>query len=327
MEHPLLRALVGPWAWRPAVLMVLLPLTTIYLVGWVRLQRRGATRLASKWRLAAYGTGMLTLAASLMSPIDSLGGQLFFMHMIQHKLTIMVAAPLIWLGNPFPIGVWGLPRQGRQALTSIFADSAPVRPALAAATQPFVAWLLFVFVYIGWHDPGMYNLALTHGRVHDFQHITFFLTAMLFWWHVVGAAPRLHKTVSPWVAILMLMAAIPFNAIAGFVIANNESVIYTYYQSVPRIWGFSVMQDQSVGGVIMWIPGSEMLFQAAAAVLAVMFWRDRKKRRAENLPEALPLGALDVADDALIAPGLEHRLRHQQWREMAAQRTHHTGTT
>ena len=326
MDHPLLRALLGPWEWRPAVLAVLLPLITIYLVGWVRLRRRGAARLASGWRLAAYATGMLTLAVSLMSPIDILGGQLFFMHMIQHKLSVMVAAPLILLGNPFPIGAWGLPRVGRQALTSIFADSSLVRPVLAAATQPFVAWILFVFVYIGWHDGGVYNLALMSRRVHDVQHITFFVTAMLFWWHIVGAAPRLHRSLSAWVAIFMLLAVIPFNAIAGFVIANSDTVIYTYYESVPRIWGFSVLDDQAVGGVIMWIPGSEMLFQAAGAVLAVMFWRERKKRIAAQLPDTPPSGALDIADEALIAPGLEQRLRHEQWRQMAAQRTHHSTT-
>ncbi len=322
MDHPLWRALVGPWEWRPEVLVVLVPLAIIYVVGWVRLRRLGATKVASKWRFAAYAAGMLTLATSLMSPIDILGGQLFFMHMIQHKLSIMVAAPLIWLGNPFPIGAWGLPRQGRHALTRVFADSSPIRPALAAVTQPFVAWLLFIVVYIGWHDPGAYNLALTHRRVHDLQHITFFLTAMLFWWHVVGAAPRLHKRISPWIAIFMLLAAIPFNAITGFAIANNDSVIYTYYASVPRIWGFSLMDDQMIGGVIMWIPGSEMLFQAAGVVLAVMFWRDRQRRLKAAEPTTPVSGALTISDEALIAPGLEQRLRHDQWRDMAAQRTH-----
>lgn len=322
MAHPLLRALVGPWEWRPEVLVVLIPLATIYFVGWTRLRRRGATRLASVWRLASYVAGMLLLSVSLMSPVDSLGGQLFFMHMTQHLLSIMLAAPLIWLGNPFPIGVWGLPMRARRALTNVFADSSPVRPVLAAATQPFVAWMLFIFIYIGWHDPGAYNLALTNRRVHDIQHMTFFVAAMLFWWHIVGAAPRLHKSVSAWVAIFMLMAAIPFDAITGFVIANSDSVIYTYYESVPRIWGFSVLQDQEVGGVIMWIPGSQMLFMAAGIVLGMMFRRDRKRRSEADLPDLPVSGALAVADEALIAPGLEQRLRHEQRAERAAQRTH-----
>ena len=70
---------------------------------------------------------MGTLAVALLSPVDQLGGQLFFMHMIQHKLTIMVAAPLIWLGNPFPIGVWGLPGAGRHAVGAVLNQESPVR--------------------------------------------------------------------------------------------------------------------------------------------------------------------------------------------------------
>ncbi|MGL4650871.1 MAG: cytochrome c oxidase assembly protein, partial [Caldilineaceae bacterium] len=141
--NPIWRALLGPWEWRLEVLVVLLPLTVIYLVGWARIRRvrgaRGAdSRLATGWRLAAYLAGMATLMISLMSPIDTLGGQLFFMHMIQHKLSIMVAAPLLWLGNPFPIGLWGLPAPVRRGFSHVLSDASPVRPLLETVTQPFV---------------------------------------------------------------------------------------------------------------------------------------------------------------------------------------------
>lgn len=312
---PLVRALLGPWEWRPGVLLVLLPLLALYLVGWVRLRRRGAVRLASRWRIAAYLSGMIFLAVSLMSPVDQLGGQLFFMHMIQHKIVVMVAAPLIWLGNPFPIGLWGFPAAGRRAVGAMLREDSPLRGMLTTLSQPFVAWIAFVFIYVGWHDPGLYNLALENPQVHNLQHITFFVSAMLFWWHVTGAAPRLHKRLSPWVAIAMLVAAIPFNAITGFAIANNDTPIYTYYESVPRIWGISVMDDQALGGVIMWIPGSEMLFQAAFLILALMFIRDKKANR-----KPVPSGATLIEDGALIAPGLEHRARANQWRAISAER-------
>lgn len=313
--HPLVRALFGPWEYRPEVLIVLLPLLVTYLAGWVRLRRGGALRLASRWRLAAYLAGMFTLAVTLMSPVDQLGGQLFFMHMTQHKLTVMVAAPLIWLGSPFPIGMWGLPSAARHGVGSLFVNASPVRGLLATISQPIVAWIAFVFIYIGWHDPGLYNLALSNRRVHDAQHLTFFLSAMLFWWHVTGAAPRLHRRVSPWVAIAMLVTVIPFNAITGFVIANNDQLIYTYYESVPRIWGISLMDDQMLGGAIMWIPGSEMFFQAAVVILALMFIRDKRANR-----KPIASGADLIDDDALIAPGLEHRAVQNQWSEIAAER-------
>lgn len=312
--HPLVRALFGPWEFRPEVLVILIPLATIYLVGWIRLRRQGATKLANRWRLASYVTGMGTLAISLMSPIDILGGQLFFMHMIQHKVAIMISAPLILLGTPFPIGLWGLPYTLRQSMIHLFSDASSVRPMLETVTQPFIVWTVFVVVYIGWHDPNLYNLALRVGWVHDLQHITFFGTALLFWWLVLGAAPKLHAGMSPWIPIIMLMGVIPFNAITGFVIANSEDIVYTYYESVPRIWGISLLDDQATGGVIMWVPGSEMLFQAAGALLALMFIRDKRQSRQE-------VRTVDeIADDDLIAPGLEHRALQNKWREAARTR-------
>lgn len=326
--NPIVQALLGPWEWRPAVLAVLLTLTAIYVTGWVRIRRKrgSGTRLATWWRLVAYLGGMGALMVSLMSPIDVLGGQLFYMHMLQHMISIMLAAPLLWLGSPFPIGIWGLPAPLRKSFSAVLSDASPVRPMLATATQPFVIWMAFILVYIGWHDPGAYNAALRIPWVHDLQHITFFLVAFLFLWHVMGAAPRLHRSLSPWVAIAMLMGAIPFNAIAGFAIANASDVVYTYYESIPRIWGISVMDDQAIGGVIMWVPGSMMLFMGAGIVLAAMFRRDRRRaiaaaqRAGAPVPPDAPPPVDALADTLFIAPGLEHRARHNEWRDMAARR-------
>lgn len=275
---PLFRALFSAWEWRPFVSLLLGGLTTLYLLGWLRLRRqRVNSRLATRWRLGAYLSGMAILALALMSPIDILGGQLLFMHMIQHKLTVMAAAPLLWLGNPFPIGLWGLPGPLRKTVATLFTHRSWFRQALTAVTAPGVTWLVFIVVYIGWHDPNLYNLALRVDWVHDLQHITFFVAALLFWWPVVGAAPHLHQRFSPWVAIAYLMLAVVPNAIAGVVIANSSSLIYTYYASAPRIWGFTTLQDQATGGMIMWIQGSEMLMQAALIVLIVHLSQERRK--------------------------------------------------
>ena len=109
--HPLLQALFSPWEWRFEILIILIPLVVLYITGWWRLRKRRGTnaRLASIPRLVSYISGMIILTTALMSPIDALGGQLFFMHMLQHLLTVMVAAPLILLANPFPFMLWGMP--------------------------------------------------------------------------------------------------------------------------------------------------------------------------------------------------------------------------
>jgi cytochrome c oxidase assembly factor CtaG len=302
---PILKALFSSWEWRLDILIVLGVLTTVYVIGWLRMRKQGA-KLARGWRLVAYLSGMLLLITATMSPIDMLGGQLLFMHMIQHKIVVMGAAPLLWLGNPFPIGLWGLPISVRRGTTLFFARGSLLRQGLAVITQPGVAWLTFIIVYIGWHDANLYNLALRKDWVHDLQHITFFVAAMLFWQHVVGAAPRLHKRLPVWAVVAYLLLAVPPNAIAGAAIAGIPEVIYTYYESVPRIWGFSAIEDQMTAGAIMWIQGSEMLIQSAIIVIAVHWMRAGKAIQ--------PTSGAVLSDEALIAPGLEQRVIQNHWR-------------
>jgi len=278
--HPLLKALFSPWELRWEILLPLLLLGSLYAIGWVRLRRQSRSQMiAPRWRMAAYYAGLASLALALLSPIDWLGGQLLIMHMIQHKILVMVSAPLIWLGNPFPIALWGVPRLVRKGGTLALAGDSLARRALALISQPAICWLLFTFIYLGWHDPGLYDLALSVEWVHNLEHLTFFLGAMFFWWPVVNGAPRLHKSMPYWGRILYVLAFVPPNAIAGFAIANSSDVIYTYYQSVPRLFGMTALEDQMIGGAIMWVWSSEMMINVAVIMLGVMFYREKKRKK------------------------------------------------
>jgi len=305
MMHPLLQALLSAWDWRLDVSLVLLTFATLYTIGWWRLRRRSHTpKLANIKRLAAYWGGLGTLALSLMSPIDALGGQLFFMHMLQHLITIMISAPLLWLGAPFPFLLWGMPPRVRRAVARQFAGKALTRTLLRNITEPSLVWLAFVIIYAGWHDPNLYSLALRRDWVHDIQHITFFGAAMLFWWHVIAAGPRIHR-VAIWVRMAMLITIVPVNMVIGIVIANGSEVLYPYYNSVPRIWGFSALEDQMLAGVIMWIPGSMMFFLALIILLA-----NELRPTADDPPQAIPNWD---SEEAMVAPGLEHRVVQNRW--------------
>jgi len=279
---PLFWALFSTWNWRIEIVIVLVTFGTLYTIGWRRLryksknssrgQSDGAGRtLATVPRLAAYLGGLGILAIALMSPIDSLGGQLFLMHMIQHLLTIMIAAPLLWLGSPFPIILWGLPANARRFSSRLMSRKSLFRQALSVMTRPGISWMIFIIFFIGWHDPNAYNLALRREWVHDLEHLTFFGSAMLYWWHVTGAGPRIHGRFPEWARIAYLLAMIPPNMMTGVTISFSSAPLYTYYESIPRFWGFSVMEDQMIGGVIMWIPGSMMYILAALILLATLF--------------------------------------------------------
>lgn len=311
---PLVKALLSAWEWRPEVVFVLLLLGMLYIIGWLRLHnRRQPAKLANKRRLAAYLSGLAILTVSLVSPVDLLGSQLFFMHMVQHMLMIMVAAPLLWLGEPFSIGLWGLPPKPRRWVGHLFAPDARFRRFLHATSGPGAAWLIFICVFVGWHDPNAYNLAQGREWAHDLEHISFFVTSLLFWWHIVGAAPHLHGRVSVWVRLAMLIGVIPVNMIAGIVIATASEIIYTYYLTVPHIWGFTALEDQAIGGVIMWVSGSEMIVWGVVFLLASFSKQDDK-----------PLVIVPHWDseENMVAPGLEHRVVQNKWRRLKAAKPH-----
>ena len=306
---PVLSALLLSWDWRAEVIVVLVAAGSLYTRGWWRLRRRqrgralpggrrpGATQpLAAGWRLAAYLGGLAVLGIALMSPIDVLGGQLFFMHMIQHVLMIMIAPPLLLIANPLPFFLWALPTRARYAAGRLLSRESAFRRGLRSATAPGLVWMAFVAVYLGWHDPNLYNAALESELIHDVEHITFFGAAMLFWWPAVGAGPRLRST-SRGVRLVFLLLSVPVNMAAGVTIAFASQPIYTYYTTVPRVWGITVMQDQMISGVIMWIPGSMMYLMAALLLIARVVQNEADK-------EPLPETEWDTRD-AMIAPGWE----------------------
>jgi putative membrane protein len=275
---PTLRALVTSWDWRPEILLILAIGAALYITGWSRLRRRGRRhgrhQLASGWRLASYLGGLTILGVNLMSAIDILGSFFFFMHMLQHLLLIMVAPVLIWLGNPFPFFIWGLP-QGRAIGLALLSRPAPFR-ALLQRLPAGATLILSVVLLWAWHDPAAYNAALRLGWVHDMQHLTFFLPAMLFWWKVSGAAPHLHGGLAAQGRIALLIGMAIANAIPGAVIALSPAVIYDYYLAVPRLWGLSAHQDQMIGGILMWIPGTMMYLLAALIILGRLLAKDER---------------------------------------------------
>jgi putative membrane protein len=121
---------------------------------------------------------------------------------------------------------------------------------------------------------------------------------MLFWWHVTNAAPHIHKPLPRGARIAFLLAAVPPNMAAGAVIAFSGAPIYAYYTAVPRPWGLSVMQDQMLGGIIMWIPGS-MMYIIAALVLVAHWLQDEEQK--PPMPEEVW-----SSGDTMAAPGFDH---------------------
>ncbi len=302
---PIARAALSSWDWRPEVIVTLLVMGALFLNGWSRLRRisgpaRSVRSLGAKWRPISYIAGLLVIGFALMSPLDVLVQQLFFMHMIQHLLLISIAPFLLLLPNPMPFLLWGFPGRGRlvagNALNRVLNKESLIGRGLRKATGPAAVWFLMILFIIGWHDPAMYNAALRSEVVHDLEHLTMFLAGMLFWWTVTGAGPRLHKNMSRPAKIAFVIAAVPPNMALGAALAFSQQPIYSYYSDMPRLWGISVLDDQRLSGIIMWIPGSMMYFMIALVLIFLILSGEGRK----TLPEDKPW----LNDEALAAPGV-----------------------
>jgi cytochrome c oxidase assembly factor CtaG len=265
-----------PW---PQIILTLVGLGVLYGRGWKLLRQRGAEQVATKWRLTAFLAGLVVLGLAMLSPIEVLQELFFSVHMVQHILIMMVGAPLLLVGDPYPFLVWGLPDRIRPSVVKLMAPGAPLRSIVQRVAGPWASWGLYVGAQWLWHVPAAYDAALSSELLHILEHMTFFVTALMFWWHLSGAAPRLWGRQGYGLRIGYALAALASNEALGVGISFAGRPLYSHYANVPRMWGFSVMDDQTLGGALMWVPGGMMY--ALAAVVLLARYLDREEKRIE----------------------------------------------
>jgi putative membrane protein len=180
---------------------------------------------------------------------------LFSAHMVQHLLLTLVAPPLLIAGTPG----WML----RPAL-----HWPVVGPLARWLTRPAHCFAIFNVILAGWHLPPVYNLAMTYHAVHIVQHLTFIAAAVLMWWPVLSPLPELPRLSYPAQMLYCFALSIPMSLVSVY-IAYADALLYTGYAAAPRIWGITPMEDQLIGGLVMWIPGGLFFF----GVMSVVYWK------------------------------------------------------
>ena len=232
--------------------LVLLAVLVAYLRGYRHL--RAAGHRPPRWRAVLYVVGLATIAVALLA-LDEQADELFSMHMVQHLLLIMVAAPLVALGNPLALVLWGLPRPARRRLAATLRPGAAVRRVLSALTFMPVAGGVFVVTVWLWHLPVLYDAAAEHEVVHVLEHAMFFAAGVLFWWPILAPAPRLRARPHPGLQIVYLVAATAQNTALGMVLSVPERAFYPHYVRAAERIGVDAVGDQAFGGGLMWTMG------------------------------------------------------------------------
>jgi putative membrane protein len=215
-----------------------------------------------------FTAGVLVLWLSVDWPMDELADHyLFSAHMVQHMIIALVAPPLLLMGMP----AWLL----RKLL-------APKRvfKAVRFLTKPVVGFLAFNAVFVLLHWPALMNETLRSEPVHFTVHFAVLITALMMWWPVVDPLPELSRLSEPAKMFYLFLQSVLPTVPASFLTFAHRP-IYTFYESVPRLWGLSVVTDQMVAGLIMKIVGGLLLW----GIIAVMFFRWYAREEAGNVVE------------------------------------------
>jgi cytochrome c oxidase assembly factor CtaG len=282
---PTLHAVLRSWPIAPWLVVALLVSAGVYLRGWVVLHRRDPRRW-HRGQIAAFCGSLAAIYLALASPIEPFASLLLQVHMVQHILFMMVAPPLVWLGEPlFPM-LRGLPRSVRTYWIAPFLSWPPLRKIFARLTHPLTALAILIATTWIWHVPARYELALRSDGWHYVQHVCFLAAGLLFWYPVVRAFPGRPRW-SRWLLLPCLLAADLSNTLLSALLTFADGLLYPYYAGVPRLGGFSALQDQAVAGVIMWVPGS-LIFLFPLFVLGVrLLSRPKPARVRRSRPVSL----------------------------------------
>jgi len=279
-SEPQLAVALLAWSAEPAVTIPVAVAAVVYACGWVKIRPRLPERFGAR-RPAAFAAGLGAIVLALCSPIDAAGAHLLRAHMVQHMLLMLVAPPLLWAGAPLAPLLLGLPLPLRRAVAAALA-AAPVRRLLSFLTHPTTSWIAFAAAFWIWHLPAVYELALASDSWHHVEHLCFFGAAMLFWRPVILAWPA-RSPWPRWAMIPYLLLAELQNTILAAILAFADRVIYPTYATLPPLGALSALEDQSLAGVIMWLPGS-------IAFLVPLLW---------------------LVFTTIAAPGVEQRLEAQ----------------
>ena len=134
--------------------------------------------------------------------------------------------------------------------------------------KPVVCYTIFNIVIAAWHIPALYNSAMTNHNIHIVEHLMFMAAAVLMWWPLMSPLPELPRLAYPGQMLYCFLMSIPMSIIAIY-ITMADRVLYPAYSAAPRVTPLSPMDDQMLGGLIMWVPGG-LIF---ALIMTVVFFR------------------------------------------------------
>jgi cytochrome c oxidase assembly factor CtaG len=267
------------WDFPPIPIALLVVSVLLYAVGWRRLkERRQGKGTLPSWRAWSFYGGMGMLALSLLSPLAVYGDDLFFMHMLQHMVMVIIVPVLVWYGAPLVPMMWGLPRDVRRGIGHLFTSGHPVHRFFSFLTHPGIASAAYVSVLGIWHFPALYDEAQGISLVHDIEHLSMLAVGLLWWWPLIHPAGGKRRLGYGW-GMVYLLPPMLMMTVVGAVLSFADVPLYSTYELAGGRWGMTVLEDQQLGGIIMWVPTKFMYLGILGALLYLYVTQEERMAR------------------------------------------------
>lgn len=246
------------WTFDPAIVVPLVTVALLYAIG--ARTRRGITRT----QIACFWSGWAVLVIALVSPVHAWSEMLFWAHMTQHELLMLIAAPLLVLSRPLVPMLWALPGPERRLTGRVFKRTGLIR-AWHAVSRPLPAWLLHALALWAWHAPALFQAATRNSAIHALQHSSFLGSALLFWWSLFYARKRTAYGES----FIYVFTTAVHTSILGALLTFSSSAWYPIYRFTAPRFALTAVQDQQIGGLIMWVPAGVVYLIAGLSLFAL----------------------------------------------------------
>jgi putative membrane protein len=272
-------ASVAGWSLDPAVLAPLGIGLVVYVVGISKLWRHaGIGHGASILQAIFFALGWLCMAVAIASPLHEISERLFAMHMLEHELVMTIAAPLLVFSRPLGPMLWAFPRLWRPQVARAARTGAYLlgwdilsRPLVATLVHAAAIWL--------WHIPAVFDAALDNEMLHWLQHVSFLVTAMFFWWSLLGLRQKAGVAIGELFATGMQTGAL------GVLLALARQPMYPAQAMLARASGVDPLQDQQLAGLVMWVPAG-LVYVAAALAIAGIWIANSSHNARSHVPSA-----------------------------------------
>jgi cytochrome c oxidase assembly factor CtaG len=253
------------WSLPVWLTLSILVTAAIYLRGWFALRQTRPSQFSGP-RMASFFAGLAVLWLAIGSPMDGFADALLSAHMVEHLLLMSAVPPLLLWGLPVVPLLRGLPVPLRHSVLGPLLRASWLRRFVHWLTTPLVAWLAMNLAFLGWHVPAAYDFALEHENWHAVEHLCFLFSSLLFWNCILQPWPARKHNLG-WGILIYLVSADIVNTMLSAFLAFCGRPIYTYYiNSNP--FHASLLDDQVLGAVIMWVLGS-LVFLVPAMILTL----------------------------------------------------------